>query len=81
MKFNARAEMENIRKRIGISPSLGQIAARISLIVQFDQTAENQAVSSLGGPVDTNPRIEVSWHGLDQEINDAGFGVCGVRAG
>ncbi len=81
MKLHAGSQMKYVGERIGHFPFFGQIAARDSLRVKFDQAVENQAVDSLRLRVDANSRIKIGGHRFDQKIDDAGFRGDRARAG
>ena len=73
--------MEHIGDGIRRFPGRCEVAVRNPVIVQFDQTVEDQAVNSFGLSVGANARVQIGRHRFDQEINDTGFGLDGARTG
>src|SRR5580658_4058034 len=72
--------MENVGERIRCLPSSSQIGSEIHLLVAADQTAENQIMHMLRISIGADAWIEIRRHGLDQEVECAGFfAPCGVR--
>ena len=81
MELHTAPQVKHIRDRIGHLPFFSQVAVGDPMRVEFDQTAEEQTVNSLGLSISPNSRIQISRHRFNQKIDDAGLGGDGMRAG
>ena len=74
MKGHTVMQMEDVGKRIGNLPTLGQSRLNVEVLVARQQRVEDKLVNALRLRIEAHPRIKVGGTALDNHYQRVGIG-------